>query len=461
MTTTDDSAAKPPRRPFADLAGRYGKRSLIFLAVIVVAGFGLRAEKVFNPLAEPGDDALAYRALAESLYEEGTYGGDDFRDASDWSPGAPLIFAASHYVTGGVNDGVARGIQALLGTAAIVIVFLLAFRLTGGGPAPLIAAALVALYPSFIYSTGALMSEPAAIFTLPAAVLAFLWAADRRSGAAWLAPGLLFGLTALIRPEYMFVGLAMLVLVAIRQWLARGMLPALTATALFLVAALVPIVPWTIHNLNTLDRFVPITTGSGKALFVGTNLPAGGEYQQVKAGLLEQYRGVSLEAGSSELDRIDPVPLFDRAAERYPELSRDAALGRIGKENMWKYLSEDPIGYLGMIFEKGFRMWSSGVGDVMSSTAGRVMQLVLVLLGLAGAILLGRSRRWEVLPMIVPIAVVTGIAVVTLAPPRRNEILMTLVLTLAAIAIATLLERLGAKKEVPTPEGPPVGSTVS
>jgi hypothetical protein len=235
----------------------------------------------------------------------------------------------------------------------------------------------------------------------------------------------------------------------------------LTATALFLVAALVPIVPWTIHNLNTLDRFVPITTGSGKALFVGTNLPAGGEYQQVKAGLLEQYRGVSLEAGSSELDRIDPVPLFDRAAERYPELSRDAALGRIGKENMWKYLSEDPIGYLGMIFEKGFRMWSSGVGDVMSSTAGRVMQLVLVLLGLAGAILLGRSRRWEVLPMIVPIAVVTGIAVVTLAPPRRNEILMTLVLTLAAIAIATLLERLGAKKEVPTPEGPPVGSTVS
>ena len=47
------------------------------------------------------------------------------------------------------------------------------------------------------------MSEPPAIFTLPLAVLAFLWACDRRSLWAWLLPGFLFGLTALIRPEYL------------------------------------------------------------------------------------------------------------------------------------------------------------------------------------------------------------------------------------------------------------------
>lgn len=449
----NDAAAEGTAGPLVRAATRtYGRWTLVILAIIVLAGFGLRAEKVFNPLTEPGDDALAYRALAESLYEEGTYGGDDFRDASDWSPGAPLIFAAGHFVAGGVNDGLARGIQAVLGAASILIVFLLAFRIAGGGPAPLIAAGLVAFYPPFIHSTGALMSEPAAIFTLPAAVLAFLWASDRKSAAAWLLPGLLFGITALIRPEYMFVGLAMLALVAVKQWFGRGLTPALAATSLFLIAALIPIVPWTIHNLNTLDRFVPITTGSGKALFVGTNLPAGGEYQQVKADLLERYRGVALEPGSPELDRVDPTPLFDRAAERYPELSRDAALGRIGRENMWKYISEDPLGYLGMIFEKGFRMWSSGVGEAMSSPAGRVVQLILVGLGLVGAVLLGRSRRWEVLPMTIPIAVVTGIAVVTLAPPRRNEILMTLVLTLSAIATAAAIDRLGPARSGAAPD---------
>lgn len=443
MVAASESAAGSSGGPLARITRRYGKWTLIVLGVILLTGFGLRVEKVFNPLSDPGDDALAYRALAESLYEDGTYGGEDFRDASDWSPGAPLLFAAGHFLVGDVNDGFARGIQAVLGTGAILIVFLLAFRLTGGGPAPPIAAGLVAFYPPFIYSTGALMSEPAAIFTLPASVLAFLWAADARKPAAWLVPGLLFGLTALIRPEYMFVGIAMLVLLVVRQWLTRGSGVAAAGAALFLVAALVPIVPWTIHNLNTLDRFVPITTGSGKALFVGTYLPADGDYQGVKADLLEKYRGIDLEPGSRALDRVDPVPLFDRAAEEYPGLTRDAALGRIGRENMWKYLSEDPIGYLGMIFGKGFRMWSSGVGDLMSSPVGRVVQSALVLIGLAGAILLGRARRWEVLPMTIPIAVVTGIAVVTLAPPRRNEILMTLVLTLAATAMAALLARFG------------------
>ena len=88
----------------------------------------------------------------------------------------------------------------------------------------------------------------------------------------------------------------------------------------------------------------------------------------------------------------------------------------------------------------------------MSSPVGRAIQLLLVALGVAGAILLGRARRWEVLPMTVPIAVVTGIAVVTLAPPRRNEILMTLVLTLSAIAITSLSERL-LGREIPSPAG--------
>ena len=57
-------------------------------------GFGLRAYRVVEPLATPGDDAHAYYALSKALYEEGSYGGPNFRDASDWSPGAPLLYAA-------------------------------------------------------------------------------------------------------------------------------------------------------------------------------------------------------------------------------------------------------------------------------------------------------------------------------------------------------------------------------
>lgn len=455
-----ESSPSDPGR-FQAIVQRYGKRTLIALAIIVAVGFGLRMNMVVNPLTEPGDDALAYRALAESLYEEQSYGGSGFKAASDWSPGAPLIYGAAYYLTGGVRDGVGRGVEALMGTAAIVIAFLLALRLSRRRSAALLGAGFVAVYPPFIHSTGHLMSEPAAIFTLPAAVLAFLWADGRGSPWAWLVPGLLFGLTALIRPEYLAVAFVFGLLLVVRAWRASGpdgparlKRSALVALA-FAGAIFVPIVPWTIHNYVVLDRFVPITTGGGKATFVGTYLPADGEYQGVKAELYEEQTGVSLDRYSDELEGVKPEPLFDEAAERYkektgdPGLSRDAALGRLGKENFEKFVKDDPVGYAGMTVRKIGRMWGTAVGGAMSDGPGALIQKGLVLTGLAGLILLAWRRRRETIAVGIPIVVVTAVGALTLAPPRRNEILMTLVLPLAAVALAEAAARIAGRGDSP------------
>jgi len=466
-----------------DYLTRYGRGALIALAVIVCAGFLVRAWVVVNPLAEPGDDALAYRALAEALYVDGTFGyekgssGPEFKTPSDWSPGAPLIYAGAYYLTGGVRDGVARGVEAIFGTAAILLAFLLTARLLGPprrpgfrqAVPPLVAAGLVAFYPPFIHSTGALMSEPPAIFMLPASVLAFIWA-DRRmrtEGASlwsrvwpWILPGIGFGLTALIRPEYLSVCAAFALFLLIRAWIKSGFGPALLASALFFLAVLIPIIPWTIHNEHTLGRVVPISTGSGKALFTGTYYPGDGEYQQVKAELYFQQTGNRLDPDSTELEEVDPVPLFDRVAREYkaendlPDLDRDAALGRLGKENFSKYFGENPVGYVGMSFRKIGRMWSSGVGEAMSSPLGRAIQILLVLAGLAGLVLLAWRRRWEAIAVGLPIATVTAVASLTLAPPRRNEILMTLVLPLAAVALDALVNRESVPAEQPNNASP-------
>jgi hypothetical protein len=362
-------------------------------------------------------------------------------------------------------------VEALLGTAAIVLAFMLTARLLGptgprAGPrqaaGPLAAAALVAFYPPFIHSTGALMSEPPAIFMLPLSVLLFLWA-DARSGRdvtglwastwPWILPGLGFGALALIRPEYLAVCAAFGLLLLIRAWLRIGVARAIGAAAIFGVAVLVPIVPWTIHNYQQLDRVVPISTGSGKALFTGTYYPGDGEYQRVKAELYFQQTGTRLDPESEELEEIDPVPLFDRVAERYklendlPELDRDAALGRLGRENFEKYLGENPTGYVGMTLRKVWRMWSSGIGEAMSSPLGRVIQVLLVLAGIAGLVLLAMRRRWEAIAIALPIVTVTAVASLTLAPPRRNEILMALVLPLVGIALDALLNRSAARPE--------------
>ncbi|MGE0066092.1 MAG: hypothetical protein AB7T48_01960, partial [Solirubrobacterales bacterium] len=181
---------------FRALSARHGRRTLIALGVIALLGLAVRAYVVVNPVEHPADDSRAYFALSKALYEEGSYGGPEFRDSSDWSPGAPLLYAAAFYATGGAREGTARIVEALCGVGAIFVVYLLGRRLAearrgrtrgspkreaeppawaGPGAVGLFAAFAVAIYPPFIHSTGELMSEPPAILTLPAAVLAFLW----------------------------------------------------------------------------------------------------------------------------------------------------------------------------------------------------------------------------------------------------------------------------------------------
>ncbi|HMI80539.1 MAG TPA: glycosyltransferase family 39 protein, partial [Solirubrobacterales bacterium] len=427
------------------LPERYGKRTLIALGAIALLGLVVRAYVVVNPVENPADDSRAYYALSKALYEEGSFGGPEFRDSSDWSPGAPFLYAAAYYATGGAREGTARIVEALLGVATILVVFALGWRLGGrelGRWVGLFAAFAVAVYPPFIHTTGELMSEPPAMLTLPAAILAWLWASERRSTWTWAAPGVLFGLTAMFRPEYLLVGAAFVVLAAIRTWHEREWRLGLAGAAVLLLALVLPILPWTVRNLVVLDRVVPVSTGGGKALYVGTFLPADGEYQRVKAILAERYLGRDLEPGSEALDKVNPTALFDEVAKEvqaeHPGLSRDQALGRAGKDNFDRYFGEDPGGYLAMTVRKVGRMWGSGVGEAMSSTAGRVVQVALVLLGLAGFALLGLRRRWwELLALATPIALVTLVGAVSLAAPRRNEVLMTLVFPLAGLALSS------------------------
>lgn len=434
------------RQWFRSLPARYGRRTLIALALIAALGLACRAVAVAHPVADPADDSHAYYALAKALYEEGSYGEPTFHQSSDWSPGAPWLYAGLFVVTGGPREGSIRILEALLGVGTILVVFFLGWRLGGRWPA-LLGALGVAIYPPFIHSVGEVMSEPPAMLSLPAAILAFLWAWDRtaargpdgaRSGAwAWLLPGFLFGVTAMFRPEYTLVAGAFVVFAAARWAWERQWAFGASAIGLMLIALLLPIVPWTIRNIVVLDRLVPISTGGGKALYVGTFYPADGEYQRVKAILYQRETGKSLPPNSQALNEVAPTPLFNKVAERYPDLPRDSALGKIGKQNFSKWFGEHPIGYLGMTARKIGRMWSSGVGEFMDSTLGRAVQILLVALGIAGLVLLAIRRRWwETLCLAAPIVLVTVVGAVSLAAPRRNEILMTLIFPLAGLALS-------------------------
>src|SRR5215207_1413536 len=158
---------------------------LVALALVVALGFGLRLEAALSPDVDPGDativayqgnDSKSYGEIAESLYETGRYGTPEMRNPTDWSPGAPILYAGVYYLTGGVNPDVARAAVALLGALMILFVYLLGRRLAGPGVG-VFAALLAAIYPAFIDNAEQFLSEPLAAFTLSGAVLAIFWAA--------------------------------------------------------------------------------------------------------------------------------------------------------------------------------------------------------------------------------------------------------------------------------------------
>ena len=412
------------------LPERHGRVVLVLLGLILVVGLGLRLIGVFDPIdsSYQGADAARYERIAALLYTDQRFAVPGSDAPYDWSPGAPLFYASIYYVTGGVHPGLGRLAIALLGLVTIVICYLLGRRLNGPATG-LVAALLAATYPAFVFNTGRLLSEPLAEVTVPGAVLAFLWALDRQSRWAWLAPGVLIGLSALVRPEYLLFGIGFALLALIK----RGPVRAVVLAAAFAL----PIAPWAIHVSNEAGRFVPVTTGAGKALFIGSYLPGDGIHDRVKIELMERYLGMR-DVTPEQRARQPMEPLLDRVAERYPDLPRDAALNRIGRENLSRYAQDQPVAVARMMADKMRWMWRGSSGAMLSAPAV-ALQIAIVVLAIAGLVILAVQRRFEALllgGLILGLTIFSGIV---LAAPRRNLALMPLVMTLASTGLVTMV----------------------
>jgi 4-amino-4-deoxy-L-arabinose transferase-like glycosyltransferase len=406
------------------------------LAAILLIAFAVRLWAALNPIEDPGPDAEAYASLARWLFEAGQYGSPTMTAESDWSPGAPLLYAAVYFLVGDADPQAARIFVALLGTAMVLGVFLIGLRLAGRA-AGLIAALLTATYPAYIENNGQLLSEPLAAFLLVAGLLAFLWAADLRRVAAWLVPGVLFGALILTRPEYQAITLLFAAFAGWRAWKDRTWRLGLASAAVLLAGAALVVAPWTIRNYIVLDELVPVSTGGQKALFVATYLPGDGRQVPTKRELMRRLLGEQDPITTDELRAQPMEDLLDRVARKYPDMPRDEALGRIGRENFKKYVTEEPLAYAEMSFLKFWNMWERGSSPYMRDIGWNVYHKLLLLLGIAGFVLLVRraSTRYAALLLAVPIASISVLGTVLLAVPRRQVPLMPLICVFAGVAL--------------------------
>jgi len=444
------------------LAARHGGRAgLAALVVVLLLGLGLRLGEAWDGRA-PVYDAKAYAAIAANLEagEGFTVGSQATQPSSNYSPGLPLFVAGLYEVTGGVHERLARVVLALIGTLSVLFAYVIARRLTAGGkiqrtlknvppggensafaefwPA-LVGAAVVAIYPALLEYQGMLMSEPLAATLLSGGVLAVLWAWGG-TWARWLLPGALFGALALVRPEYL--GVAVLIAVVVFAWEAREWRPSLVRAAVFLAAAFVVIAPWTLRNAVALDRLVPISTGGGQVLYAGTYLPSDGDPEKVGAAVVAENPDLFSPRDAQDL-RLEQI-LAQLAADRYPGMETDEALSKLGKEQLWDDVSEEPVEYAGFVATKIGRIWSHGPRDVMREPGWEVLHWALVAFGLLGLAILAWRRRWEALLLGTIFLAITAISALLVASPRRVLVLVPLLAALTPVAIVWARERLAS-----------------
>lgn len=447
---------------------------LAALVVVLVLGLGLRLGEAWDGRA-PVYDAKAYAAIAANIEagEGFTVGSQATQPSSNYSPGLPLFVAGLYEVTGGEHERLARVVLALIGTLSVLFAYLIARRLTARGkiqrplknrPAggensadaefwPALAGALVvATYPALLEYQGMLMSEPLAATLLSGGVLAVLWAWEG-GWVRWLLPGALFGALALTRPEYLGVIVLLAVAVALRPSCRfspdsgpnrqlGGWRGSLIAAGVMLAAAFVVIAPWTIRNVVVLDRFVPISTGGGQVLYAGTYLPSDGDPEKVGAEVVAENPGLFSPQDAQKL-RLEQI-LARLAADRHPGMETDEALSKLGKEQLWDDVSEDPVEYAGFVVTKVWRIWSHGPRDVMREPVWEVLHWALVALGLLGLAILAWRRRWEALLLGTIFLAITAISALLVASPRRVLVLVPLLAALASVAIAWLSARLAS-----------------
>jgi hypothetical protein len=486
-----------PNAVVARNGGRWGVAALV---AILLLGASLRIGEAWDGRA-PVYDAAAYAAIAKNLDQGNgfTVGPGATQPSSDYSPGLPLFVAGLYKVTGGVHERLARVVLALLGTLAVLFTYLLARRLAAaslfrdGDPdlcrppgdqshgvdrravfAGLVAALVVAIYPATIEYTGMLMTEPLAATLLVGAILGLLWAGDGPTPWRWLIPGLTLGALALVRPEYLAIGLLLAVLVLLHERFAprpgRSHFPVtstgncertregpassqlattvvancernrgtwrrgLIAGAFVAVGIVVVVAPWTVRNAVALDRFVTVSTGGGQVLYAGTYLPSDGNPEKVGAAVVAEHPDLF---GPHAVENLRLEQILARLGEAtYPDLEPDQALSKLGKEQLGDDLTEHTGEYAEFVATKIGRIWSHGPRAIMRTPLWEALHWFLLALGLFGLALLAYRRRWEALLVGAVFLAVTLVSALLVASPRRVLVLIPLLSACAGAALA-------------------------
>jgi len=247
---------------------KIGLRS--WLGLWLLAGLFLRLLWAIAFPVALKSDGLAYFTGAESLATTHTYSG------AFWPPGSSLFLAPFVMVF-----GAHVWVSALCAILLFVVTYLVSCRfaegLAGEGAAR-VTGPVLALWPGYLSVVGINSKEGLLAFLLVSAMLAYLRFTEAKGSDRWLwilLSGGLLGAVTLTQPGYLFFPAVIAGFEILRT---RKLLSSVVRTAVFSLALMAVVAPWTFRNYLVFHRFIPVSTNGGSVFYRANNPKANASY---------------------------------------------------------------------------------------------------------------------------------------------------------------------------------------
>jgi 4-amino-4-deoxy-L-arabinose transferase-like glycosyltransferase len=293
------------------------------ILIIVVAVLAVRI--VFFPLlaksTKPAIDGTDYVNIAKSIKNDFSFSYDDNSPAFQRAPLFPAVIAGLFLVFG-ENEKVIPYFNALVFALSIAMLFSLLPNFIGkywGGLFVLISS----FYFPLIKINYLLMSETLGLFLIT--LFIFCW--SKKPFNSHILAYIVLGFLMLVKPVTLF--LPFLIMVAKRKQIKSYLLMTLIP---FLIIS-----PWTIRNYSHTNKLIPVASGSGVVLYVGSD---------------------PVSMGKGDLS-IDGKTGYDRAREIakpydvFKDWRADSILTRAALKNV----TNSPFTFLSIMARKFFRLW--------------------------------------------------------------------------------------------------------
>jgi 4-amino-4-deoxy-L-arabinose transferase-like glycosyltransferase len=443
------------------------RRTIILCLIIFsVIAFSARVGLDIFEHAWKSPNAMEHPSIAQSLVNgKGFYAGGFgyYGPTSVQSPPFPFLLAGMYEMFGSdiPKDGSLHGanraffaimiLNAFAGAGLVWLTYLLTRTVGGSELAALIAAALVAVWPTQVYAARAV--QAISMITCGMVAMTILYYRSIRSGKAgpWVGFSIVAAIATLTEP----VILPALLLSGALILVCRSLpMQARIRNAAILALAVITIIgPWSVRNYIVHDKIIPIKGSFWVNVWKGNNDYATGTdrlrmtpaQQKLLAKHSTTLSDEDFSDGPHQYDMLDPSQMGKIANQ--PEPIREGYF----QDFAMTWIKEHPRRYAELCFIRLYKTiiidWDNPKAHSLIYIGGRIVLLLLTL----GGVIVAWKQRWAMLFPLVLICTALASYMLTVTAARFAIPFEPFQLALGGALIAALLP----KKHV-QPQGFPV-----